>query len=224
MQAVSLSSILARSISYLRFEAGALNTDALTGLTWTDGGTPASTPGKYGGGLILDGTNYLTSVDALGRAPFTNGWWMNAWIKNWSGPIFSSDAGSYENFIGANGSDLFMHMQSTTDSGRDGSAPLPIGFNPNVFNMVTFIAVSLSGSTHMKFYVNAIQIGDVVHAGVDPGLCEAGSKIGRYHVEGTNATGKIDDLLMGANDIITEEEIKKLYLDAGGAFLLNFVE
>jgi len=217
MEALRSSLILSHSVSYLRFENGAINTDSIGGMTFsTGGGTPANTTGKFGKGVTFGATDYITSINALSRAPFVNGWWMNVWVRNWNGAVFSSKAGSYENYVGLNGANIFSHVQTTTDIGKDGGVGLPAGFDATKYNMMTWIAMSSAGLMHLKYYVNAVQLADQTFAGVDPGLCEAQSRIGYFYTEGKNGTvGDLDDLLMGANTIITDTEIKQLYQSRG---------
>jgi hypothetical protein len=47
-------------------------------------------------------------------------------------------------------------------------------------------------------------------------------EIGRYS-GGNYATGSLDDLFFFKNKVLSSGEVKQLYLDTGGSFLLNFV-
>lgn len=217
MEALRLKTVLDHSVSYLRFESGALNTDALGGLTWSTGaGTPTSAIGKFGGGVSFDTSSYITSADALGRAPFVNGWWVNAWVKDWTGAVFSAKAGGYENYCSLNSTNMALHLQTSTDVGKDANTVFPVGWDPTILNMLTWVAVSAGGTMHLKFYLNGVQFADTTYAGFDPGLCEAQSRIASYYIEGKNGTsGILDDLLLGANTIITDAEIVSLYRARG---------
>lgn len=218
MEAKRLQTVLDNSVSYLRFENGALNTDTLGGLSWsTGGGTPLSAEGKYGGGVYLDTSAFITSPNSLGRSPFTNGWWVNAWVKGFTGAVFSCKQGSYENYVGCNSTTMYMHVQSSTDVGLDFGYTFvgPDGFDFTKYSMLTWATTS-TGSKTVKFYINGNLIDTQLTGGYDPGLGEAECRIGSFYIEGKGGTnGYLDDLLLGANYIITDAEVKKLYQARG---------
>ena len=155
--------------AYYRFESGALGTDYLGNIPLTTGGgTPIETTGKYGGGIHFDGGTYLVSGgNSVSGPPFINGWWAAGWFKNFQGPVFSSKAGSYENYVGFNNTSIFAHVQSTTNVGFDANLTIPPGvnFDPTRYNHLAWVA-----AFHLvSFYLNGV-------------LLASYSKIGRAHV------------------------------------------
>lgn len=218
MEALRIKSITDYSICYLRFENAAINTDTLGGLTWTTGGgTPANADGKYGKGVYLDTSAYISSTGGLSRSPFINGWWVNAWVKSFTGAVFSSKAGSGEHYLALNSTNLGLHLHSTTDVPFDFTYTFvgSDGFDYNKYSMITWVA-SGGGSKEIRLYVNGNRVSTQSLGGYDPGVSEAPSRIGAYYIEGKNGTsGYIDDLLMGANTLITDADIKKLYQARG---------
>jgi hypothetical protein len=215
--------------AYYRFESGALTTDSTANAhTLTALSDPASTTGKWGGGVDFDSNDAYSAVDHADFQP-TGNWSVGGWFKN---PT-ANDV-MLQSYSGApNISGIQLYVDGTYKpnciSGRNTGNTINVDYK----NIASTHAIN-DGNWHLvvvtwdganlNMYVDNNTVETVAWANA-PGY--AGSNFVRIGCDSANTNffaGQADDIFFFKGTALSAANVLTLYASgAGGSFLLNMV-